>query len=307
MHILKSPPAVSVVLCIYNGETFLRQAIDSVLCQSLTNFELLLIDDGSTDSTLAIIRQFEKQDGRCKVLTGPNQGLIDSRNMGIEQAQAEFIALMDADDICLPQRLSTQLQYLRLHPACVAVGSQVLLIDPEARPIKPLLTETTHQAIDAVHMAGRGGAIINPSAMIRKSAFVQVGMYQKDFLHAEDMDMFLRLAEVGELANIPETLLHYRQHPASIGYKHAKTQQASAARASKAAHHRRGPHQLSTLPAPLPTEEQTSLADVYTKWAWWALDAGNVDTARHHGFRALRMRPFRASNFRLLFCLLRGH
>jgi glycosyltransferase involved in cell wall biosynthesis len=300
-------PDISVVLCIYNGETFLRQAIDSVLCQSITHFELLLIDDGSTDNTLSIIRQFEKRDSRCVVLTGPNQGLIGSRNMGIEHAQAEYIALMDADDICMPQRLSTQLQYLQANPVCVAVGSQVLFIDPDARPIKPFLTEATHQAIDAAHMAGRGGAIINPSAMIRKSAFMQVGMYQKDFLHAEDMDMFLRLAEVGELANIPEILLHYRQHPASVGYQHASTQQASAARATEAARQRRGLHKESDHLNSMHTAERTSLVDIYTKWAWWALDAGNIGTARHHGFRALRMRPFRISNFRLFFCLLRGH
>lgn len=300
-------PDVSIVLCVYNGETYLRQAIDSVLCQNLSNFELLLVDDGSTDNTLSIIRQFAKQDNRCIVLTGPNQGLIGSRNMGIEHARAEFIALMDADDICMSQRLITQLQYLQANPVCVAVGSQVLLIDPDARPIKPFLTEATHQAIDAAHMAGRGGAIINPSAMIRKSAFMQVGMYQKDFLHAEDMDMFLRLAEVGELANIPEILLHYRQHPASVGYQHASTQQASAARATEAARQRRGLRTESDRLDSMHIAKRTSLVDIYTKWAWWALDAGNVSTARHHGFRALRLRPFRVSNFRLLFCLLRGH
>ena len=304
---LKPTPTVSVVLCIYNGETYLRQAIDSVLRQSFSNFELLLVDDGSTDNTLGIIREFAKQDSRCVVLTGPNQGLIGSRNMGIAHAQAEFIALMDADDICMPRRLSTQLQYMQANPECVAVGSQVLLIDPEARPIKPLLTEVTHQAIDAAHMAGWGGAIINPSAMIRKSAFMQVGKYQKDFLHAEDMDMFLRLAEVGKLANIPEILLHYRQHPASVGYQHASTQQASAAQATAAARQRRGLLKESTRLNSMHTAKRTSLVDIYTKWAWWALDAGNVSTARYHGFRALWMRPFRASNYRLLFCLLRGH
>lgn len=300
-------PVVSVVICIYNGEKYLQQAIDSVLEQSLTNFELLLIDDGSSDRSLEILREYEKKDNRCRVFTGPNQGLIGSRNMGIQHARAEYIALMDADDICMPERLATQLQYLQAHPRCVALGSRVLLVDPDNRPIMPLGVATAHEAIDAAYMAGRGAAIVNPSAMILKSAFVQVGMYQKDFVHAEDMDIFLRLAEVGELANLPEILLHYRQHPDSIGYKHAKTQHASAALAVSAAHIRRGIPYKATTPAPQPEAERTSQEDIHTKWAWWALSAGNIATARHHGFRALRMRPFRTSNYRLLFCLLRGH
>lgn len=300
-------PVVSVVICIYNGEKYLEPAIDSVLKQSLTNFELLLIDDGSSDRSLEILREYEKKDNRCRVFTGPNQGLIGSRNMGIQQARAEYIALMDADDICMSERLATQLQYLQAHPRCVALGSRVLLVDPDNRPIMPWGVATAHEAIDAAYMAGRGAAIVNPSAMIVKSAFLQVGMYQKDFIHAEDMDIFLRLAEVGELANLPEILLHYRQHPDSIGYKHSKTQHASAARAVSAAHVRRGiPYKAGTA-ASQSGAEQTLPEDIHTKRAWWALTAGNIATARHHGFRALRMRPFQASNYRLLFCLLRGH
>ncbi|OYQ39341.1 hypothetical protein CHU94_18380 [Rhodoferax sp. TH121] len=301
------PPEASFVLCIHNGERYLHQAIDSVLAQDYPNFELLLVDDGSTDTTLEILRNYEEKDDRCRVFTGPNQGLIGSRNMGIGLCKTDLVALMDADDICMPSRLSVQLNYMKTNGNCVAVGSQVLLIDPMGRALKPMLAGTTHDQIDKANLIGRGGAIINPSAMIRKSAFEFAGGYKYDYLHAEDLDLFLRLAEVGELANIPEILLHYRQHPASIGYKYAKTQQTSAARAAKSAHDRRGLLQERTNTAPIPTKEQTSPADIYTKWAWWALDAGNIATARYHGFRAMRMRPFRASNFRLLFCLLRGH
>lgn len=303
-----STPEVSVVLCIYNGEKYLRQTIDSVLSQDLANFELLLIDDGSIDGTLGIIREYEKKDSRCKVFTGPNLGLIGSRNMGIMQAQADIIALMDADDICLSNRLSTQVQYLRTHPNCVAVGSQVLLIDPEDRAIKTFLIGTSHREIDEANMVGRGGAIINPSAMIRKNAIMEVGMYQQDFLHAEDIDMFLRLAEVGTLANIPTTLLHYRQHLFSIGYQHAQTQHASADRAVKAACVRRGLVDNGLNIATFnPLVEQAALGDVYTKWAWWALGAGNITTARKYGWMTLMNQPFKASNLKLFFCLLRGH
>jgi glycosyltransferase involved in cell wall biosynthesis len=300
-------PDISVVLCIYNGEKYLNQAIDSILGQDFQNFELLLIDDGSTDSSLDIIRQYAILDNRCKIFTGPNQGLIGSRNMGVVQANADIIALMDADDICLPHRFSTQLQYLQAHPNCVAVGSQVLLVDPENQPIAPFLIGTSHQEIYEANMGGRGGAIINPSAMIRKSAFVHVGMHSEKFLHAEDIDMFLRLGEVGKLANIPEVLLRYRQHMSSIGYQYAQTQQASAIKAVQAACKRQGVQCVIDVQTVESQKEQASLGDVFTKWAWWALGAGNIETARKYGWRALLSRPLKTSNIKLFFCLLRGH
>jgi glycosyltransferase involved in cell wall biosynthesis len=302
-----SKPDISVVLCIYNGEKYLSQAVDSILLQDFSNFELLLIDDGSSDGSLDIIQRYASQDSRCKVFTGPNQGLIGSRNMGVLQARADIIALMDADDICLPHRFSVQLNYLRAHPDCVAVGSQVLLVDPEDQPIAPFLIGTTHKAIYEASIAGRGGAIINPSVMIRKLAFIQVGMYSKEYLHAEDLDMLLRLGEVGTLANVPETLLRYRQHMSSIGYQHAQIQQASAIKAAQAACERQGVKYVIPIQTGENQKKQASLGDVFGKWAWWALGAGNVTTARKYGWHALLYQPFKASNLKLFFCLLRGH
>ncbi|MBT0571528.1 glycosyltransferase [Curvibacter sp. CHRR-16] len=300
-------PLVSVVLSIYNGEKYLAQAIDSVLQQDLKGFELLLVDDGSSDGSLGIIRQYEKQDTRCRVLTGPNQGLIGSRNLGISQARAELVALMDQDDICMPNRLSKQLRYMNDHLECVVVGSKVLLIDPDGEPIAPMLLGETHEAIDAANMSGRGGAIVNPSSMLRKSAFLAVGMYPKDFVHAEDIDMFLRLAEVGRVANIPDILLHYRQHLAGTGYQHRQKQQASAIAAVQAACQRRGlvfnAHELAITA----TNEVVVIGDVYAKWAWWALDAGYVRTMRKYAFRAWLTAPYKTTYIKLMLCALRGH
>lgn len=300
-------PEVSFVLCIYNGEKYLKEAIDSVLRQDFFNFELILIDDGSTDETLNIIRNFEIKDSRCRVFAGPNQGIIASRNMGIVHAHADLIALMDADDICMPHRISTQVQYLKNHPDCVAVGSKTMFIDPEGESLTFMNLAIDHDSIDKAHLSGRGGIIVNPSALIRKAAILQVGMYQKEYLHAEDIDLFLRLAEIGKLANIPEVLLAYRQHFSSIGHKYAAAQRASADNAVAAARKRRGlsaQRDASILPPPV---VHSSRFDVYTKWAWWALHGNNVATARKYGWLAFRIHPFRVSNLKLLFCLMRGY
>lgn len=299
-------PEISFVLCVYNGEKYLKEAIDSVLRQDFENFELILVDDGSTDGTLAILQKYEEQDFRCRVFSGPNRGIIASRNLGIAHAGSDFIALMDADDICMPSRISTQLKYLLAHPECVAVGSKVQLIDPSGRPLKTLLFATHHLDIDGAHLSGHGGAIINPSALIRKEAIVEVGLYQEEFRYAEDLDLFLRLAEVGQLANLPDILLQYRQHTSSIGYKHAAEQRASADKAVASACKRRG--------LPIATEEKTyspppvrtSQFDIYNKWAWWAFNGGNTATARHYGWLAIRANPFKSSNLRLLWCIIRG-
>lgn len=304
---MSNSPEVSVVICVYNAEDYLPQAIESIQNQSLRNIELILIDDGSSDHSLEILRRYEQKDDRCRVITGPNQGIIGSRNMGIQMARGEYIAIMDADDICAPERLSLQLLYMKEHEECVVVGSRGLLIDPENRPIMPFLVPLTHEEIDSAHLSGLGGSIMNPSAMIRKSAFFKVGMYKKEYLHAEDIDLYLRLAEVGKLANLPEIFLQYRQHPASIGYKHSKMQQISTVKAVTAARQRRGLLAETFIESPkIHLSEQTPLADIYAKWAWWALGAGNLATAKRYGFRAFLLRPFKKTNFKLIFCLLRG-
>ena len=305
---MPSSPEATVVLCIYNGEKYLAQAIDSVLQQDFQNFELFLLDDGSTDGTLQIIREYEKRDRRCKVFTGPNLGLIGSRNLGISHANSDLIVLMDADDICMPNRLSTQIRYLNEHPDCVAVGAAALLIDPQGDPLKELLLAEDHAGIDAAHMAGHGGAIVNPSTMMRKQAVLQVGGYRKEFLHAEDIDLFLRLAEIGQLANIPVQLLQYRQHLGSIGYQHAQKQRDSADKAVNSARQRRGLAPLSVAQREQSgLEIRTSRFDVYNKWAWWALNGGHLKTARRYAWLAIRTAPFKRSNLRLLACIARGY
>ncbi len=298
-------PKATVILPVYNGEKYLRQAIDSVLAQSFSDFELLLLDDGSRDGSLAILDGYAKQDARCVVHSWPNRGVVLSRNEGIRLARAETLFFLDQDDICRPHRFERQLAFFESHPDCVAVGTWVMLIDPEGLHIRQLSTAVTHEEIDEAHLALQGGAIVHSSVAMRKETLVRIGGFREGFLHAEDFDTFLRLAEFGRLGNVPEILLEYRVHSQSAGHSYPQVQRDSAIRALLEARKRRKLPAVDTKAL-----EKTEGMDGYllhSKWAWWALNCGNLKTARKHALKAFWANPFDIGNLRLLACTLRGH
>ena len=299
-------PLASVVLPVYNAEHYLEQAVDSVLCQSFANFELLLLNDGSTDRSREILESFSRRDSRCHVYSWPNRGLVATLNAGLDLAVGEFIIRMDADDVCRPRRFEQQLAYLDSHPECVAVGSRALLIDAEGLPIFEMTDNCTHEDIDGAMLSGKVG-IMHPSAAIRASAIKAIGGYREDYPCAEDIDLFLRLAEAGRLVNLPEVLLDYRQHVASIGYSKARMQYESAHNAIRQAQERRGVEPINVKPNRLEVSASLSSADIHRKWAWWALGAGNFRTARKHALKALINQPASLENWKLCACVVRGY
>ena len=302
----KPRPRASVILPIFNAAPYLSDAIQSVLAQSFTDFECLLLNDGSTDGSAAIIDEFVKIDIRCKAHSWPNHGLIETLNRGLELAAGDIIFRMDADDICRPDRFVKQFSYLENHSDCVAVGSRLLLIDDSGMPICDFGDYQEHADIDAAHLAAKGGSLPHPAVAMRRNAVQSIGGYRRGFDYAEDIDLFLRLAEVGKLANLPEVLLHYRQHLNSIGYRHAHIQNLNTIRAVAEARARRGLKSVA-LSVDLPTKTAVdSLSSRHRKWAWWALDAINLKTARKHAWRAVVAKPFDIQNLKLLFCVLRG-
>jgi glycosyltransferase involved in cell wall biosynthesis len=297
---------LSVILPVYNAEKYIDEAIESVLKQTYSDFELLLLNDGSTDDSLAKIKSYAAKDTRCKVYSWPNQGLIKTLNAGVELSIGEIVMRMDADDVCHPNRFMRQVEYLQAHPECVAVGTQVSLIDPEGRPIKNLYNPVSHDDIDAANItASLGAAMVHPTLAMRRNTLIDVGCYKEDYIHAEDIDLFLRLAEVGKLTNLDEYLLQYRQHLNSVGYKYSLSQHQSICKAIQDASVRRG-ISLANSSINSSVKPNISIFDFYNKWAWWALKAGNVETARYYGWRAVRENPFKVSNFLLIACLLRG-
>jgi glycosyltransferase involved in cell wall biosynthesis len=300
---MSSSPPITVLLAVYNGQQYLREAMESVLAQTFSDFEFLIIDDGSTDGSLKILQEYAAKYSRIRIVSRPNKGLTNTLNEGLSLARGEFLARMDADDICMPQRFERQIAYLKEHPDCVLVGSRVLLMDPEGLPIREMCLEQTHEEIDSAHL-NRGWPVVHPAAMMRMSALDQIGGYRDEFNTLEDLDLFLRLAEVGKLANLPDILLHYRQHFASVTHSKEEKQMQIRQAIYDQTRARRG--LPPDVPPPPSRKRSRKRYEQHRFWAWSALKAGNRRTARKHAIKTFAQAPFSIESWRLLACAMRG-
>lgn len=299
----RSMTALSVILPVFNAEKYLTIAIESILNQSFPDFELIAVNDGSTDSSAAILENYAEADSRIRLVSRQNKGLIYSLNEAGRLAESPYLVRMDADDICELDRFEKQHLYMEKNKECVALGGRALLIDDANYPIKEMGEHLTHSEIDDQHLRGQGGAIIHPAAIIRKTAWEQVGGYHDEFTHAEDLDLFLRLAEIGKLANLSSRVLSYRQHMESIGYQQREKQYASAVKAVTAAIERRDCD--SSYLKEIGLKEAVSAAESHRKWAWWALDSGNLKTARKYAWKSMIQAPYSIGTWNLVLSVIR--
>lgn len=300
-----NPPRISVAMPVYNCEKYLAKAIESILSQTFTDFEFLIVNDGSTDGSLGIIEDYANRDRRIKPVSRANTGLLVALNEMLGRARGEYIARMDADDVALPERFERQVNYLDDHPECVLVGSRVLIIDPDGDPLREMGDALTHEEIDDALMSARGQMIYHPSVMFRRQVVLDLGGYRPKYDLTEDLDLFLRLAEVGRIINLAEPLLQYREHLHKIGYRRIEQQEDAARRTLVDAYHRRG----KSLP-PGTLERFRRVRDPLNTrrtWAWWALMAGHLATARKHAWWSLRQAPLSVDSWRLFYCALRGY
>jgi len=207
---------VSVLLPAYNAEKTVAESIESILNQTYPHFELLLINDGSTDGTLDIMRNYEKADARARIISHENMGKGESLNHAISVAQHDWIALMDADDISLPNRLERQLSFLKQNPDVRAASCLGFYIDENSRILgKTYHDLTTRAAFEHYLESGEAIGLLNPGAIMYKPAFLSVGGYRRIW-PAEDIDLWNRLAESGYLILVqPEYLVKYRIHGSS--------------------------------------------------------------------------------------------
>jgi len=293
---------------VFNAARYLPAAVESILGQTFKDFELIAVDDGSHDDSAGILHDYQKRDNRVRVISRPNTGIVGALNDGLGAARGEFIARMDSDDLCLPQRFEKQVAFLRAHTDHVLVGSQVILIDPEGAPLCAKAdTEYTHERIDWAHLNHRW-PLVHPSIMVRREAINQLGGYRTRYQFLEDLDLFLRLAEVGRLANLPDVLLHYRLHTGSICHTREKDQDAIRPELYADVYRRRGIQPPAESDGQKKSSDR-SLAEPGERdklWGWWALIGGNVRTARKYAFRTLRSAPLASDSWRLMYCALRG-
>jgi len=206
-----SPPLrVSVVLPVYNAERFVAEAVESILAQTLAAFELVVIDDGSTDHTPGILADLASRDRRIRLVARENRGLTRTLNEGLAEARAGFVAIMNADDVALPNRLEKQAAFLEAHPQVAAVGGQTRLVAEDGRRGPATSLPTSPEAVRA--FLAKASPLAHPAAMLRRAAVLAVGGYRPQMEPAEDYDLWLRLAEHNDLANLPDVVLEYRVH-----------------------------------------------------------------------------------------------
>jgi glycosyltransferase involved in cell wall biosynthesis len=215
-------PLISVLMPAYNCEAYVLEAVSSMLSQSFADFELLVIDDGSTDSTRKLLDSVH--DPRLRLVSNErNIGLIGTLNRGLELATGRYVARMDADDISAPERLEKQVQFLEAHPDVHVLGTMVNLINEQGKVFGAIAGYP--KDADEVHrFLLRECCLIHPSVMFRRDTVQAVGGYAASARHAEDYDLWLRLSDRHKIANLSEKLVSYRMHRNQVSIRNLLTQ-----------------------------------------------------------------------------------
>ena len=294
-------PAVTVLMPVYNAERFVARTVDTILAQTFGDFEFLIINDGSTDGSLAILQDYAKRDARVRLISRPNTGYVAALNEGLGLARGEFVARIDADVLSDPRRLELQVGRMRREPGLVALGSNALAIDEDGHLLGDYSVPLTHEEIEANHLRG-SSSIHHPAVMLRPEAVTRVGGYRREFMPCEDFDLWLRLGEVGRLANLPERLLTKRLFVGSAVATNLANQEKLVKQILAEAWQRRG---LEGSPQ-MPPRRLLDRADLYRQWGWMALRGGNLRTSRRYAVRAIVSRPLDKASWRLALCSLRG-
>lgn len=230
-------PEISILMPVWNGcrdgkETYLIQAIESILDQTFTDFEFIIVDDGSTDNTQAVLAFYEKKDQRIRIFRNDtNQKIVRSLNRGLSMCKAPLVARMDADDISTVTRLQIQKEFLDNRPETVMCGTRMYVINSEGK----LEFESTHPcAYSSVRdFLKRGCAFVHGSVMFRKSAIDALSGYSADpqYEYAEDYELWVRLAASNVVENIPDRTLYFHRNHGSKSSFTFRDQQSRATNA----------------------------------------------------------------------------
>ncbi len=295
-------PRVSIAMTVYNAGRYFEPAVRSLLDQTYGDFELVIVNDGSTDGSGGLADTWAQRDTRVRVIHQDNGGIAAAANRACAACEGEFLARMDSDDVALPNRLERQVAFLDdpANAEVVAVGGSVIFIDSEGRELTTIHNPTDDASIQAALLKGHC-SIWQTGVMMRMDAKRQVGDYNPEVSSAEDHDLWLRLGEVGRLANVPEPLMQYRLHASSVSERKGDEQRRRCRMACEAAWKRRGIE--GTFEASgrwRPGPERSSRAAFAAKYGWWAYNSGHADTARSYGLQAVQLAPFKMPGWRLL-------
>lgn len=306
-------PLVSVVMAVHNEADDVRSAVDSILTQSWRDLELIVVDDGSTDGTREVLRTVE--DKRVIVIERPHAGLAASLNAGIGVACGELVARQDGDDVSLPARLERQVAYLDAHPEVVAVGCRTAIVGARGERLLELDLPTDATAVrDALLGQSRPNPLVHGAVMFRRRCAAEAGLYRPEFQKSQDIDLWLRMAESGHIANIDEVLYEWRLRPGSSGAGAWSVQRDYSYLARRAAWARI--HGLPEVALDVGAVRRPSrLASALRRAHGTTLDAdlaaakllfihGRSRAARRYAFAASRRRPVRPMAWAILILAL---
>ena len=215
-------PTFSVIVAIYNAERYLEETLTSIQAQTWRNFEVVLVDDGSTDDSASIAQKFVDSDARFRLLSTPNRGISPTRNLAIDHARGEWLAICDADDLWDARKLEIQARFIHAwdeesEGPLVALGTSGFIINGVGRfwRIEDLGIHSVDEYRRWRDEIGQM-AMINSSVVCRRNLVLELGGYRADYTPAEDTDLWTRLADLGVVLNLPERLTHYRIHGDNI-------------------------------------------------------------------------------------------
>lgn len=300
-------PTVSVVMSVHNCEKHIKEAVDSVLSQTFTDFEFIIVNDGSTDGTADILKSY--CDPRIILIHQQNIGLTKSLNRAIAGASGTLIARQDADDRSLPHRLATQVAFLAEHPEIALVGSAVEVISGSGMPLATFRNPANPDEIRGVLRSHN--CFCHGSVMFRRDSFFSLAGYDEFFVTAQDYDMWIRFSERFALANLAEPCYVYRFSTDSVTVKKMVSQHRMAVLARRFAAEREGTRLTATSPdeaaaylsSLLTTEEKTQIIENYKPWCLLLLKNGLLDEATQLMTALFRYHP--SPIFRLAYGFVR--
>lgn len=307
-------PKVSVIMAVYNGEKYLKECIDSILNQTFSDFEFIIINDGSTDKTEEIVKNAMKKDKRIKLISNKeNRGRAVARNQGLKIANGEYIAVIDSDDIALPQRLEKQVKFLDENQDVGLVGTWFYVIDEDGKIIGKEKNPVSDEMIREKIL--KAMPFCHSSLMWRKECIEKVGGYRKEFSLSQDYDLVLRISEKYKVANIPEFLCMRRYHPDAITVIKKREQEKFGKLAQILAEERRL-YGKDSLEIPEKREKilkliesfgdseknpRKQLSQIYKGYGLGKLILGEKESARYSFKKAIENNPF---NFKLYIFLI---
>lgn len=210
-------PNISVLIPAYNAERYLGEALESLSCQSFEDFEVVVVNDGSSDKTGEVAELHAEKDSRIRVLHQKNQGISAATNAAASLARAPLLAKLDADDMAASDRLEKQFCFMSRNPQVVCCGSAISYIDDRGRKSGSRSFPLSNNLIQEQILSY--GCFAHSAVIYRRAAFFDAGMYRREFKSCVDFDLLLRLSEQGEMANLPEALCLYRLHPNQLTHR----------------------------------------------------------------------------------------